>query len=85
MRSLLICLTLLMLTACSRLSPENYAKIETGMAREQVVDILGEPDQSDGASLLGISGERATWESGGTTVTVQFVNDKVMTKNREKR
>ncbi|GAA5784849.1 hypothetical protein GCM10007860_06710 [Chitiniphilus shinanonensis] len=85
MRPLLLCLLLLSLVACSRLTQENYAKIETGMTRERVVEILGEPDQSDSGSLLGISGEHAQWKSGGTTVTVQFVNDKVMTKDMEKR
>ncbi|WP_148714983.1 outer membrane protein assembly factor BamE domain-containing protein [Chitinolyticbacter meiyuanensis] len=75
---------LLLLTACSRLTPEHYAQIETGMPRSQVVELLGEPDRSDGASVLGISGEHATWQSGNTTVTIRFVNDQVVTKDMQK-
>ncbi|UXY14745.1 hypothetical protein N8I74_15680 [Chitiniphilus purpureus] len=85
MRLIATCFFLLTLAACSRLSPERYAQIETGMTRAEVIGLLGEPDQTDGASLLGISGESAIWQSGGTTVTIRFVNDKVIGKDMEKR
>ncbi|WP_083300749.1 DUF3862 domain-containing protein [Jeongeupia sp. USM3] len=79
--ALLLSLTLM---ACSKVSSENYQKLQTGMTREDVVTLLGEPDATDGGSVFGISGESATWKSRGTTITIQFINGKVMTKNMEK-
>lgn len=74
----------LALSACSKINAENYAKIETGMARADVVKILGEPDKTDSSSLLGISGENAVWESRGTVITLRLVNGVVLTKDLQK-
>ncbi|GHD68570.1 hypothetical protein [Jeongeupia chitinilytica] len=73
------------LVACSRVTSENYQKISTGMQRDEVVRILGEPKATDGGSVFGISGESASWQGSDTTITIQFINGKVMTKNLEKK
>ncbi|MBB5189529.1 hypothetical protein HNQ50_000239 [Silvimonas terrae] len=74
----------LALSACSKITAENYAKIDTGMARADVVQILGEPDKTESSSLLGISGENAVWESHGTVITLRLVNGVVLTKDLQK-
>ncbi len=74
----------LALSACSKITAENYAKIDTGMARADVVKILGEPDKTEASSLLGISGENAVWESRGTVITLRLVNGVVLTKDLQK-
>ncbi|XZG71570.1 DUF3862 domain-containing protein [Chitinibacteraceae bacterium HSL-7] len=81
MRKLLPLALLVLLAACSKVTPENFAKIDTGMSREEVVKVLGEPDSADGASLLGLSGESAVWKSRKATITIAFVNGHVVTKN----
>ena len=71
----------LTLTACSKVTAENYAHIATGESRADVVKLLGEPNKSESGSLLGISGESAIWESGKTVITLRFVNDLVIAKD----
>lgn len=72
-------LALAVLTSCgSKLTEENFAKIENGMSREDVVSILGEPTDSGSVGFGGFSGGMATWkDDSGTVITVQFVNEKV--------
>jgi hypothetical protein len=41
---------------------------------------LGEPVDAPGASFLGISSGEAVWKDDKTTVTVHFLNDKVISK-----
>jgi hypothetical protein len=81
LRQLALVLTLLALTACaSRISQENYDKITNGMTQQEVAQILGPPTESSGASLFGLSGGATTWKDGKTTITVQFLNEKVVGK-----
>ncbi|GAB7129660.1 hypothetical protein JCM19000A_41680 [Silvimonas sp. JCM 19000] len=70
-----------MLSACSKVTQENYEKIDTGMVRGDVIKLLGEPDQADSGSVLGISGETAIWEHAGTVITLRIVNGMVIAKD----
>ena len=80
-RSFGVAILLLWLAACgSRLNQENFEKIREGMSQKEVREILGEPVDASGASLLGISGGEAVWKDDKTTVTVHFLNDKVVSK-----
>jgi outer membrane protein assembly factor BamE (lipoprotein component of BamABCDE complex) len=81
LRQLTLALTLLALAACApRLSQENYDKITNGMTQQEVAAILGPPSESSGASLFGLSGGATTWKDEKTTISVQFVNEKVVGK-----
>ena len=72
---------LLCLAACGpRLSQENFDKIHEGMSQKEVREILGEPVDASGASLLGFSSGEAVWKDDKTTITVHFLNDKVVSK-----
>jgi hypothetical protein len=64
----------LALTACSKLTAENYAKIQTGMSFAEVSTILGGPESCD--DTLGF--KSCTWGKDSSKVTVQFVADKVV-------
>lgn len=79
-RNGLIALALLALVACGKINRENFDKITDGMNKQQVIEILGEPTESTGASLLGISGGNAIWRDGKTVISVQFLNDQVIGK-----
>ncbi len=67
---------------CSKVTKENYTKVESGMTVQQVKDILGNPDEtkSGGVSVLGVGADTTTmtWKSGDKSITVTFVNDKVV-------
>ncbi|MGQ0501600.1 MAG: outer membrane protein assembly factor BamE domain-containing protein [Panacagrimonas sp.] len=70
----------LLVAACTRVTPENYAKLEAGMTRSQVYEILGKPDEVSGGGIgkLTVSGE--TWKGRGQTITVTFGGDQVVLK-----
>lgn len=76
----------LLLAACgSKISAENFERIQTGMSQKEVAAILGEPTETSAISIAGLSGGMATWRDGNTEISVQFLNDKVQAKqlNRE--
>lgn len=76
-----LCCAAAILAACkSDLSPENYARIENGMSMAQVTDILGKPSETSTLGLGGLTGTAATWTDGKTTISIQFLNDKVQLK-----
>jgi outer membrane protein assembly factor BamE (lipoprotein component of BamABCDE complex) len=81
-RSLGVVILLLCLAACgSRLNQENFDKIREGMSQTEVREILGEPVDASGASFLGLSSGEAVWKNDKTTITVHFLNDKVVSKH----
>jgi len=76
--------TVLLLAACSKVTQENFAKIQDGMTEQEVTAILGSPTESSSGSILGISGTSSKWASGDATITIRFVNGKVALRNFEK-
>ena len=81
-RSLGVAILLLWLAACgSRLNQENFDKIHEGMSQKEVREILGEPVDASGASFLGLSSGEAVWKNDKTTITVHFLNNKVVSKH----
>ena len=64
----------LSISACSKITQENYEKIKLGMAYEEVVDILGKAQEC--SSSLGMTNCR--WESNGKYIKIQFIADKVV-------
>ena len=84
-RTLAVAILLVCLTACSsRLNQENFDKIREGMSQREVREILGEPVDASGASILGLSAGEAAWKDDKTVITVHFLNDKVISKRIEK-
>ena len=69
------CLLLLaLLVACSKVTNENYRKIQVGMDYPLIVQLLGEPARCD--ALL--NAKSCTWGSKDKTIDIQFVADKVV-------
>lgn len=81
MRALLAALLLLAVTACTKVTAENFAKVQDGMPEEQVLELLGKPTESSSVSILGVTGTSSRWVSGDTAITVRFVNGKVAVKS----
>lgn len=71
---LLIAGVVLHLTACSRVTQENYRKLQVGMEYAQVVQILGEPSRCD--SVLTV--KTCEWGKKDRTITIRFVAEKVV-------
>ncbi len=74
----------LLLAACSKLTQENFSKVQEGMTEAEVKSILGEPTESSSVQLLGVSGTSSRWVSGDTVVTVRFLGGKVAQKSFDK-
>jgi hypothetical protein len=81
--SIVICMSLV---SCggSKISQENFEKIKTGMSLAQVQAILGEPTEASSMDLAVFSGTASKWRQGDVTITIQFVNGKVVAKQFSK-
>lgn len=81
MRLTILAVLALLLAACgSKISAENFERIQNGMTQKEVVALLGEPTETNSVSIGGLSGGMATWREGNTAISVQFLNDKVQAK-----
>lgn len=80
---LIICMSLV---SCSsfKISQANFEKIKTGMSMAQVTAILGEPTESSSVDVAVVSGTVSKWKAGDVTITIQFVNGKVVAKQLSK-
>ncbi len=81
--AIVICMSLV---SCSslKISQENFEKIQTGMSMAQVTAILGEPTESSSVDVAVFSGTVSKWTADGVTITIQFVNGKVVAKQFSK-
>jgi hypothetical protein len=73
------------LAACG--SQVNQAKLRQGSNRHDHGagdGHFGEPSESSGVNVAGISGTASTWEKSDFTITVQFLNGKVVVKQLSK-
>lgn len=82
--SVLMFCALCMVACGSRISQANFEKIQTGMTTAQVTAILGEPTESSSVDVAVFSGTVSKWQAGEVTITVQFVNGKVVAKQLSK-
>ncbi|WP_341504037.1 DUF3862 domain-containing protein [Gallaecimonas sp. GXIMD4217] len=81
MKRWLMPLTLVALLAgCSKVTVENYNKLEVGMSYSEVESLLGSPDQCSDAVL---SARSCDWVSGDKKITIKIVSDKVAFYNAE--
>ncbi len=70
-----------LLAACSKVTPENYARIEAGMTREEVYAVLGKPDEVSGGGIGGLTTESEVWKGSGHTIQLRFVSGKLIARD----
>jgi len=80
---MVICMSLVSCSG-SKISQENFEKIQTGMALAQVQAILGEATESSSVDVAVFSGTVSKWRAGDVTITIQFLNGKVVAKQLSK-
>jgi hypothetical protein len=80
---LVICISLV---SCGslKITQENFEKIQTGMSLAQVTAILGSPTESSSVDVAVFSGTVSKWKAGDVTISIQFVNGKVVAKQLSK-
>lgn len=81
---LIAVLAAFLVAACSKVTQENFAKVEEGMSEQEVIALLGSPTESNSVNVLGVSGTASRWITNDTEVTVRFVNGKVALKTFDK-
>jgi len=64
----------LMTMGCSKISKENYDKIEAGMTYDEVTAILGTPDETKDV----IGTKSCVWGKAPETISIKFVGDNVV-------
>jgi outer membrane protein assembly factor BamE (lipoprotein component of BamABCDE complex) len=69
----------ILLSSCSKLTPENYAKLKPGLKYDEVTAILGSPARCD--DLMGFKSCR--WGDDSRNVTVRFAGDQVVLYSAE--
>jgi hypothetical protein len=69
-----------LLAGCSRVTPDNYARVNAGMTRDEVYAILGKPDVVSGGGIGSFTLSSETWRGGKQTIEVTFAGDKVAVK-----
>ena len=75
-----VVLVALLLLACSKITQENFLKIQEGMSEQEVLSLLGPPTESQSVNILGVSGTASRWVGKDAVIAVRFVNGKVATK-----
>jgi len=74
MRRLTLLVLSLLLCACNALTQENFAKVQIGLGREEVVGLIGKPSECS----RNVIGEVCHWQDGQRQASVTFVADKVV-------
>ena len=73
-RYLIIAALILLLNGCNKVTKENYDKIKSGMLYEEVVKVLGKPENC--TETLGIS--NCEWKNDDAKIAITFISNKVM-------
>jgi hypothetical protein len=73
-----------LLAACSKVTQENFARIQEGMSEQEVMALLGSPTESNSINVLGVSGTASRWAGRDAVIAVSFVNGKVALKSFDK-
>ena len=70
---LVLTVSLLLFSGCSELTKENYDKIKTGMHYDEVVQLIGKPEEC--SDTLGLSS--CKWKNGKADVKISFISNQV--------
>jgi len=73
-------MALVLFSGCARVTRANYAKIHSGMTMEEVVKILGEPNDMGGIGIGPLEASTARWDGKEGSIRIQFVGQKVRIK-----
>jgi len=72
-----------LLTACSKFTAVNFAKVEPGQTEEQVIKLIGPPTSVSSGSFLIYTGTIYKYEKNGKTAQLVFGNGKLLYKEGE--
>jgi len=73
-RIILLVALVSLISGCTRLTRENYEKLNMGMGYEEVVSILGKPDSCSDTLVT----KSCMWGDEQKNITVSFIGNKIM-------
>jgi hypothetical protein len=82
-RLLLAAVFVILLAGCSKVTPDNYALLESGMTRDEVHAVLGEPDEVSGGGIGRMTLMTERWSGRKHVISVTFASDKLTLKSIE--
>jgi hypothetical protein len=65
---------MLILLGCSKINQENYDKLKVGMDYDEVLEILGKPDNCE--SILNM--KNCIWKESSKSITIKIAANKVV-------
>ena len=72
---IMICLVpMFILLGCSKINQENYEKLKIGLEYDEVLKILGKPDNCESALNM----KNCIWEESSKIIKIVIVADKVV-------
>ncbi|MDD3619355.1 MAG: hypothetical protein RBR09_10230 [Desulfobulbaceae bacterium] len=71
---IIIASLLFLLAACSRVTQENYRRLQVGMEYSEVTAVLGKPSRCDSV----LTAKTCDWGKKDRMITVRFVGDKAV-------
>ncbi len=72
---------ILLLAGCSKATAENYEKIEVGMSKDKVHEILGKPSKVEGTEIGPASLSIETFNNDPVVITITYNGDEVGMKS----
>ena len=72
--SIVLVCAFLQLTACSKMTQENYDRLKVGMEYSQAVSLLGEPQECNAV----LNAKNCTWGDDKRSIQAKIVADKVV-------
>ncbi|MGB0956206.1 MAG: hypothetical protein ACPGZP_09435 [Panacagrimonas sp.] len=73
-----------LLGACSRVTSENFERIESGMNKDEVYAILGKPTEVSGGGIGSFTMSVESWIAGDRRITLTFRGDTMAIKTMGK-
>lgn len=80
MNRLCVTIAIVVLAACSKATPDNYERIETGMSTDEVHAILGQPDDVSGGGIGKFTVTTEVWRGSSHEISVTYAGDTVSIK-----
>jgi hypothetical protein len=85
LRPALAAVLLLGLAACSRVTADNYDRLQTGMTRAEVHALLGAPDKVSGGGIGRMTLMTEHWDGRKHAISVTYAGEKLAIKSIESR
>ena len=72
--AIFLVLAILAAFGCSKLSQENYDNLSVGMDYQEVIELLGDPDECKSV----LNAKNCIWGDSSKNITIKIVADKVV-------